>query len=69
LIVIQAGTYLREEQLLKYDAKDCYTDFTKDFPNLLDRLPQLQIALYLGVNPSSLNRIIKALAETTEEEI
>lgn len=53
--------YRRETSLLLYDAKERYIKFTKDFPDLTKRLSQQDIALYLGVNPSTLNRLLKNL--------
>jgi CRP-like cAMP-binding protein len=49
----------RELQFLLFDAKERYENFMKTKPDLADRLSQYQIAMYLGINPSSLNRILK----------
>jgi CRP-like cAMP-binding protein len=56
----------REAQLLLFDAKDRYSNFAKNFPDLVKRLSQYQVALYLGINPSSLNRIIKSINDGDE---
>ncbi len=51
----------REIQFLMYDAKTRYLNLKESNPELLARLPQYHLALYLGINPVSLNRIIKSL--------
>lgn len=49
----------REESFLLYDAPTRYEQFCQTYPDLIKRLPQMHIALYLGVSPETLNRIIK----------
>ncbi|MGK0366873.1 MAG: CRP-like cAMP-binding protein [Thermoproteota archaeon] len=51
----------RERQLLLFDATGRYLNFIKEFASILDKIPQYHIALYLGVNPATLNRLIKKL--------
>ncbi len=53
----------REMQLLLYNATQRYLNFQQDFPDLFERLPQYHLASYLGVNPATLNRLIKKLKE------
>lgn len=53
--------FKRETTLLLMDAKDRYLYFLDHFKDLVPRLSQQDIALYLGVNPSTLNRLIKSL--------
>lgn len=53
--------FKRETTLLLMDAKDRYLYFLEHFESLVPRLSQQDIALYLGVNPSTLNRLIKTL--------
>ena len=55
---------VREYQLLTLDMEQKYNDFKTRYPHLLERVSQHHIALYLGVNPSSLNRLIKKLSIT-----
>jgi CRP-like cAMP-binding protein len=49
----------REAALLQLNATDRYLDFKQRFKEFLPRLTQYDVALYLGVDPSSLNRLIK----------
>lgn len=49
----------RERELLTMDSTERYDSFVKKFPNLLNRLSKHHIALYLGINPASLSRLIK----------
>ncbi len=51
----------REIQFLVYDTKTRYLNLLDSRPDLVARVPQYHLALYLGVNPVSLNRIIKSL--------
>lgn len=51
----------REHSLLTLDAEGKYQKFLEDFKDFGDRLSQQEIALYIGVNPSTLNRLIKKL--------
>jgi len=48
----------REYQFLMCKAQKRYELFYKNYPDLANRVPQNQIAMYLGIDPSSLNRII-----------
>ncbi len=47
----------REHLLLVHAAEERYRIFLQRFPELAQRLPQYQIASYLGINPVSLSRI------------
>ena len=42
-----------------FDAKDRYVRLKKENPGLLKRVSQQEIAMFIGVNPSTLNRLIK----------
>ncbi len=42
-------------------AQKRYELFYQNYPDLVNRVPQNQIAMYLGIDPSSLNRIIAKL--------
>ncbi len=47
----------REAEFLKYDAQERYRIFLEEYPYLLDRVSQKDIASYLGITPVSLSRI------------
>ena len=49
----------KERFMLLYTAQERYALFCQDYPNLLDRLNDYQIAAYLGITPISLSRIKK----------
>lgn len=42
---------------LEKDTKERYVEFCKSYPNIEDRIPDYEIANYLGVSPESLSRI------------
>lgn len=44
-------------------AKERYLWFLKKYPALADRLPQVEVALFLGIQPQSLSRIRNELFE------
>lgn len=52
----------RVSQLMGETAEVRYLDFIKRYPSLLQRLPQVEIAAYLGVAPESLSRVRRELA-------
>lgn len=45
------------------DAEQRYLEFTKKYPQFVQRIPQYLIASYLGMKPQSLSRIRKSLAK------
>ncbi|AKU92475.1 Crp/Fnr family transcriptional regulator [Vulgatibacter incomptus] len=51
----------REHQLLRMNATDRYLSFRREQGDLVGRVPQHQIAAYLGITPVSLSRIIGQL--------
>ena len=55
--------YRRISSLIGTPAKDCYSDFLKTYPNIIQRVPQWMIASYLGITPESLSRIRKELSQ------
>lgn len=57
------STHNRINQTLTDSADDRYLAFLKNYPALVQRVPQNQIASYLGITPQSLSRIRKELAE------
>jgi len=48
---------LKERGLLMNSAEERYIHFLQDYPKLESRIPQYQIASYLGISPVSLSRI------------
>lgn len=53
----------RINSLLSDTAQKRYLDFTKMYPNILQRVPQWMIASYLGITPESLSRVRKELVK------
>ena len=51
------GKERRETQLIMLNAAERYRAFLKEFPGLSQRIPQYQIASYLGITPVQLSRI------------
>jgi CRP-like cAMP-binding protein len=51
--------FRREATLLTLSAKERYERFQVEFKDFIPRLTQQDIALYIGVNPSTLNRMLK----------
>lgn len=49
----------RERSFLTVSAKSRYEDFIEEYPSLLTRIPQYQIASYLGITEASLSRILR----------
>lgn len=47
----------RESSFLLLTPKERYEEFLKQYPNLDQKIPQYQIASYLGITPESLSRI------------
>lgn len=52
---------LRTRSLLQQQAKDRYLSFTRDYPELISRVPQYHIASYLGITEVSLSRIVRSV--------
>ena len=53
----------RDAQLLLGNAEQRYRWFCKEYPDLIKRIPQYQIASYLGVTPVTLSRLRKKANE------
>lgn len=51
----------REIEIVQQDATARYVRFVKEYPNLVERLPQYHIASHLGITPTQLSRIRKKL--------
>jgi len=49
--------YHRINLLIGTPAKECYSEFLKTYPNILQRVPQWMVASYLGITPESLSRL------------
>lgn len=49
----------REAELLTLSAKERFLQFHRNFPSYSDRIPQFQIASYLGITPVALSRYKK----------
>ena len=58
-----ATTHHRIDESLSASAEERYLDFIRTYPSLVQRVPQSQIASYLGITPQSLSRIRKELSE------
>jgi CRP-like cAMP-binding protein len=54
---------MRISDLISSSAEDRYLHFLKKYPDIVQRVPQSQIASYLGITPQSLSRIRKELSE------
>ncbi|OFZ47722.1 MAG: hypothetical protein A2381_06940 [Bdellovibrionales bacterium RIFOXYB1_FULL_37_110] len=57
----------KERDLMLQSAEDRYYKFLKEKKDLVKRLPQNQIALYLGINPSTLSRLKRKETGMTDE--
>lgn len=57
------ATQRRVNAMLSSSAEDRYLTFLKNYPQIVQRVPQLVIASYLGIAPESLSRIRKQLAK------
>ena len=56
-------TYIkRSDQNISLSAEDRYLNFTKKYPTLINRIPQKDIAAYIGVTPEFLSLLRKKLA-------
>ncbi|MBM2841968.1 MAG: Crp/Fnr family transcriptional regulator [Bacteroidetes bacterium] len=53
------ATQRRINESLSISAEELYLNFLKTYPDIAKRVPQSQIASYLGITPQSLSRIRK----------
>ena len=53
----------REREFLSENAETRYLNFRKNYPDIESRVPQYQVASYLGITPVALSRIRKSLRE------
>lgn len=59
-VLIENAYIILQDRLLQNissTAQERYLSFTKTYPHLLNRLPQTQIAAYLGITPEFLSKI------------
>jgi CRP-like cAMP-binding protein len=56
------ATHKRINDALSASAEERYLVFVETYPELVERVPQSQIASYLGITPQSLSRIRKELS-------
>jgi CRP-like cAMP-binding protein len=65
-LLLERGLIAASQRLactLEVSAEERYLQFMKAFPALVQRIPQNQIASYLGIAPESLSRIRKHLSK------
>ena len=63
------GKSLREVAIVQTDTTQRYLDFLENNPDLEQRIPQYHIASYLGITPTHLSRIRKALVNSEKINI
>lgn len=57
-LVYAARKEQRERELLTLSAEERYEEFARQYPGLLERVPQKELARHLGLTPVGLNRIV-----------
>ena len=57
------STHKRVNETLSASAEERYLTFIRTYPELVEQIPQNQIASYLGITPQSLSRIRKELSQ------
>lgn len=65
-IILQNAFIAHQQRIIaniSKSAEERYLEFTERYPQLEQRVPQHQIASYLGITPESLSRIRKQLTE------
>jgi len=63
-ILFQKAFVAQQQRILasiSQSAEERYTSFVKKYPSLEQRIPQTQIASYLGITPETLSRVRKQL--------
>jgi CRP-like cAMP-binding protein len=66
-ILFQKAFVAQQQRILtsiSQSAEERYTSFVKKYPSLEQRIPQTQIASYLGITPETLSRVRKQLASS-----
>lgn len=56
----------RMAELVSFTAEERYESFLETYPDLQNRLPQVQIAAYIGVTPEFLSRIRGRMTEKSD---
>lgn len=65
-ILFQRGFAAAQQRLIRtitQSAEERYSDFVQQYPSLSQRIPQKQIAAYLGITPEHLSKIRKDLKD------
>ncbi|MEZ7495580.1 Crp/Fnr family transcriptional regulator [Leeuwenhoekiella aequorea] len=57
----------RIQNALEKESADLYLDFCKSYPSIEQRVPNYEIASYLGIKPESLSRIRKEIASNNSK--
>jgi len=57
------ATHKRVNETLSASADQRYLTFVQEYPEIVEKVPQNQIASYLGITPQSLSRIRKELSQ------
>jgi CRP-like cAMP-binding protein len=57
------ATHTRITETLSDSAEERYLKFVRTYPQMVEQIPQHQIASYLGITPQSLSRIRKELSD------
>lgn len=68
-IMIQRNLSRLQERLfltITTDGKQKYLDFMQRYPQVIQRVPQLYIASYLGITPEFLSKVRKKIAEEND---
>lgn len=66
-IMFQKAFVAQQQRILasiSQSAEERYTSFINKYPSLEQRIPQTQIASYLGITPETLSRVRKQLARS-----
>lgn len=60
--------YRIQKALLQYNAEQRYQWFLSNYPGLIDRVPLMYVASFLGITPVSLSRLRHKLGYTSQKE-
>ncbi len=59
---LHSNVHLRLTSFISYNALERYQYFIKEYPNLINRIPNYYIANFLGITPTQLSRIRRKFA-------